>query len=114
MDINKYLVDASTVGDWDSQEQLIADNFNRIYQALNLRIGPILIVGSEQQWDPDLYDEIMSHVRSAWVNKDKLISLTDEQIEEYVASQAATYHIPPVPPPIVDNVEVMNEPEASK
>ncbi len=113
MDLNKYLVDASTVGDWGGKEQLIADNFNRIYQALNLRIGPILIVGSEQQWDPNLYDEIMSHVRGAWMSKDKLLSLTDEQIEEYVESQAAIYHIPPVPPPVVDNVEVIKEPEAA-
>lgn len=113
MDLNKYLVDASTVGDWDDQEQLIADNFNRIYQALDLRIGPILIVGSEQQWDPNLYDEIMSHVRATWMSKDKLLSLTDEKIEEYVESQAAIYHIPPVPPPVVDNVEIIKEPEAT-
>lgn len=96
------------MGDWDGQEQLIADNFNRIYQALNLRISPILIVGNEQQWDPKLYDEIMSHVRG-WMNKGRLLSLTDEQIEEYVASQAAIHHILPV----ADNVEVMAEPEVA-
>lgn len=113
MDINKYLVDADSVGDWNGQEQLIADNFNRIYQALDLRIGPILVVGSEQQWDPNLYDDIMGHVRGAWVSKDKLLSLTDAQIEEYVESQAAAYHIPPVPQPVVDNVEIVKEPEAT-
>ncbi len=113
MDLNKYLVDASTVGDYGGREQLATDNLNRIYKALNLRISPILIVGKEKQWDPELYDEIMSHVRDAWTNKDRLLALTDEQIDEYVESQAEIYHIPPVPPPIPDNVEVMKGPDTA-
>ena len=113
MDTNKYLVDASTVGDYGCCGQLAADNLNRIYKALHLRISPILIVGKEEQWDPEFYDEIMSHVRDAWMDKDRLLSLTDEQIDEYVESQAGIYHIPPVPPPIPDNVEVMNTPKAA-
>lgn len=113
MDLNKYLVDASTVGNWGGQDQLAADNLNRIYKALHLRISPILIVGKEKQWDPELYDNIMSHVRDTWMDKDRLLALTDEQIEEYVESQAAIYHIPPVPPPIPDNVEVMKAPDAT-
>ena len=113
MDLNKYLVDASNVGDWGGDEQLAADNLNRIYKALDLRITPLLIVGKEQQWDPELYDEIMSHVRDAWMNKDRLLKLTEEQIKNYVESQAAAHHIPPVPPPVVDNVEVMKAPQAA-
>ncbi len=47
------------------------------------------------------------------MNKDRLLALTDGQIEEYVESQAAIYHIPPVPPPVADNVEVVKAPEAA-
>lgn len=113
MDLNKYLVDASTVGDYGGHGQLAADNLNRIYKALHLRISPILIVGKEKHWDPEFYNEIMSHVRDACMNKNRLLALTDEQIEDYVESQAAIYHIPPVPPSVPDNVEVMKAPEAA-
>lgn len=113
MDLNKYLVDADNVGDWGGDEQRAADNLNRIYKAIDLRITPLLIVGKEHQWDPELYDEIMSHVQASWINKDRLLALTDEQIEAYVESQAAIHHIPPVPPSVVDNVEVMKAPEAA-
>ncbi len=111
MDLNKYLVNAGVVCNWDSQNQLVADNLNRIYHALDLRISPILVVGEERHWDPQLYDEIMSHVQGDWMGKkDMLLHLTDEQIEEYVESRAAVYHIQPVPPPVVDNVEIMETP----
>lgn len=111
MELNKYLVDVNAMCNWDGQDQLAADNLNRIYHALDLRLSPILIVGNERQWDPKLYDEIMSHVRDDWTNKDRLLNLTDEQIEEYVQSRAAFYHIPLVPPPVVDNVEIMKVPK---
>ncbi|MEO6696894.1 MAG: hypothetical protein ABIN45_02715 [Gammaproteobacteria bacterium] len=111
MNLSKYLVDVNDVGDWGGQEQPAADNLNRIYHALDLRICPIIIVGDERQWDPKLYGEIMSHVWGDWMRKDMLLNLTDEQIREYVESQAAIYAIPPIPPPIVDNVEVMGAQE---
>lgn len=109
MDLNKYLVDASSVGDWGGQEQLAAHNLNRIYHALDLRICPILIVGDERQWNPGLYGEIMSHVWRDWMHKDMLLNLTDERLKEYVESMADYYHIQAVPPYVVDNVEITVE-----
>ena len=101
MDLNKYLVTAGTVCNWDGQDQVAADNLNRIYRALDLRISPILIMGDEPHWDPHLYDKIMEQVRGDWLcQKDKLFSLTDEQIQDYVESQAAIFHIPPPAPSI--------------
>ncbi len=44
MNLSKYLVDAGTVSNWVNQNQLVADNINRIYHALDLRINPILIM----------------------------------------------------------------------
>ncbi|MDA1107336.1 MAG: hypothetical protein O2845_02925 [Proteobacteria bacterium] len=111
MNLSKYLVNASTVCSWDGENQRAADNFNRIYHALDMRISPVLIIGKEPQWDPELYNEIMSRVRDDWMRKkDMLLKLTDEQIAEYVESQAAIYHISPVLPPVVDNVEVLRAP----
>lgn len=111
MNLSKYLVDVNDVGDWGGHEQTAADNLNRIYHTLDLRISPILIVGDERQWDPKLYGEIMSHVWGDWMRKDTLLNATDEQIREYVDSQATIYAIPPVPPAIVDNVEVVWTPQ---
>lgn len=108
MNLSNYLVNASTVCQWDRENQLIADNLNRIYHALDMRLNPILIMGEEPRWNPNLYSEIMDHVRDNWMcKKDVLLKLTDEQIEEYVRSQAEIYHIPPVPPHAVDNVEIL-------
>jgi len=108
MNLSNYLVNASIVCKWDGENQLAADNLNRIYHALDMRLNPILIMGGEPQWDPNLYSEIMDHVRDHWMCKrDMLLHLTDEQIEEYVRSQAEIYHIPPVPPHVVDNVEIL-------
>ncbi len=112
MSLSKYLADAGTVSNWDSQNRWVADNINRIYHALDLRIGPILIMGKERHWDPKLYDEIMSYVQNYWMGKkDRLLHLTDDQIEKYVACQAAKHNIQPVPPPVADNVEILQAPE---
>ncbi len=101
MDLNRYLVSASTICNWDGQDQKAADSLNRIYHALDLRISPILIMGDEPHWDRKLYDEIMGRVRGDWLcQKDKLLNLTDEQIHEYVESRAAMFHIPPPAPSI--------------
>ncbi len=101
MDLNRYLVTASTVCNWDGQDQKAADNLNRIYHALDLRINPVLIMGEELHWDPGLYDKIMGQVRGDWLcRKDELLSLTDEQIQDYVESRAAMFHIP-LPAPTI-------------
>ncbi|MBI3343281.1 MAG: hypothetical protein HY028_00095 [Gammaproteobacteria bacterium] len=101
MDLNRYLVNASTVCNWDGQDQLAADNLNRIYHALDLRICPVLIMGTEPHWDPDLYDKIMGQVRGDWLDqRDRLLNVTDEQIQDYVESRAAAFHIPPPAPSI--------------
>ncbi len=114
MNLSKYLVDAGTVSNWVNQNQLVADNINRIYHALDLRINPILIMGEERHWDPQLYDKMMSHVQYDWMGKQyMLLHLTDEQIEEYTEYRAASYHIPQVPPPVVDNVEILQAQERS-
>ncbi len=117
MNLNKYLADADTVSNLDSPNKRVADNLNRIYHALDLRIGPILIMGEERHWDPKLYDEMMSHVQGdwmkRWLSRFMLLHLTDEQIEEYVESKAAIHHIPQVPPPVVDNVEILQAQERS-
>ena len=101
MDLNRYLVSAGTVCNWDGQDQRAADNLNLIYRALDLRIGPVLIMGDEPHWDPGLYDKMMGRVRSDWLSqKDKLLNITDEQIHEYVESRAAIFQIPQPAPTI--------------
>lgn len=92
MNLNKYLVTAHGVSRWDDRDQrdqMVANNINRIYHALDLRIGPILITGDERHWNEDLYHKIMGDVRGDWSCKiDKLLNITDEQIQEYVEFRA--------------------------
>ena len=106
MDLNRYLATASTVCNWDGQDQVAADNLNRISRALDLRISPILIMGDEPNWDPGLYDRMMGRVRSDWLSqKDELLNITDEQIHDYVESRSAIFKIPQPAPASGDAID---------
>ncbi|HLA74511.1 MAG TPA: hypothetical protein VJM76_01190 [Gammaproteobacteria bacterium] len=94
MNITNYLVTARAVGDCGGEEQRVADNLNRVYHALDSRIEPVLIVGHEALYDPELYHEIMSGVwRDLSSRKEALLDITDADIEAYVDDVYGRYHI---------------------
>lgn len=95
MSLSKYLSDAYSVGAWNGQEQRAADQLNRIYHKLDERIFNVLVMGDEAHYHPDIYDEIMSHVWDDWANNPKLLDLTGQQIEQYVAQFTNAYAPPP-------------------
>ena len=98
MNLYNYIARQDTVGDCDGDEQAVAHNLNRIYRALDVRIGQLLVVGKEDAYDPDKYDEIMREVWRDWGNtwgnkKETLLVLTDEQIERYVEAVCAKHTV---------------------
>ncbi|MEO5574519.1 MAG: hypothetical protein ABIR48_08585 [Gammaproteobacteria bacterium] len=98
MNLNKYIAYHDTVGNCDGHEHLVAHNLNRIYRALDARIGQLLVVGKEDAYDPDKYDEVMRGVWRDWGNtwgnkKEALLDLTDGQIERYVEGVCAQHTV---------------------
>ncbi len=85
MDLNQYKADADSVGNCNGQEEVVAENLNRIYAALELRLYPLFVTGMEGHYNPDKYEEIMDNVKSDWSGREnELATLTDEQIQAYV------------------------------
>lgn len=85
MDLNQYKADADSVGNCNGQEEEVAENLNRIYAALELRLYPLFITGMEGHYNPDKYEEIMDNVKNDWSGREnELATLQDEQIQAYV------------------------------
>jgi len=65
------------VGEWDGQEELAADNFNRIQDAL--------YDAAPDEYDDDKLSNLMKSAWDDWGSEETLLTVTDEQISEYVA-----------------------------
>lgn len=94
MTLSKYLCNASTVGDWNGQEQRAADNLNRIYHALDECLFHILVMGDEKNYHPEIYDAVMSRVWGDWKNSPALLTLTHEAMEKYIQASTVAYTMP--------------------
>ena len=65
-----------SVGEWDGQEELAADNFNKIQDAL--------YEAAPDEYNDDDLHELMKSAWDYWGSKEDLLIITDEQINEYV------------------------------
>ncbi|WP_163930742.1 hypothetical protein [Paraferrimonas sp. SM1919] len=75
--IQDFLVSADEVGDWEGDEQLVADNLNRIYHCIySLADEDIAIEKLEQT---------LLAVWGFWQYNSDLVSLEDEEIEVFAA-----------------------------
>lgn len=94
MNLSKYLADFDSVGDCAGQEQAVVDKLNAIYRALDCRIDHLFIVGPEDLYDPDRYDEIMCAVWRDWHDKKaELATLSEAEIDAYVNKLCVGYHV---------------------
>lgn len=75
--LNAALATTESVGEWDGQEELAAENVNRIYTAI-YKAAP-------NDTDTDTLAEIMHRVWDEWGSEEKLLTLTDEDVEKYVS-----------------------------
>ena len=75
---NMNAVQATTdsVGEWDGQEQLAADNCNRIQDAM--------YDAAPDEYGDDQLHELMKVIWDHWGSRGDLLTVTDEQISEFV------------------------------
>ena len=65
-----------SVGEWDGQEDLAAQQINRIYDAL--------YAAAPDEYNDDQLSELMHSAWDVWGSEEKLLTITDDQIESYV------------------------------
>jgi hypothetical protein len=65
-----------SVGEWDGQEELAADNFNRIQDAL--------YEAAPDEYNDDKLHMLMKSAWDHWGSEAELLTITDKQINEYV------------------------------
>lgn len=76
LDIHEFLFHPSEVGEWEGEEELAADNINRIYHRLHDVVDPDI--------DPGLLRAMMEAVWPYWQHQPGLVELDDETIEHFV------------------------------
>ena len=67
---------SDNVGVWDGQEELAAENINRIQDAL--------YEAAPDDYNDDDLHQIMKRVWDDWGSEEALLTITDEQIKYYV------------------------------
>ena len=65
-----------SVGEWDGQEQLAADNCNKIQDAM--------YDAAPDEYNDDRLYELMNVIWDYWGSREDLLTITDEQISEFV------------------------------
>ena len=65
-----------SVGEWDGEEQTAADNINRIQDAL--------YEAAPDDYNDDDLHPLMKIVWDYWGSREDLLTITDEQINEFV------------------------------
>jgi hypothetical protein len=69
---------ASSVGDWDGQEELAAKNINRIYDAIYAAV--------DDDYDTDKLAQIIHDVWDDYGSDENLLTISDNEIAGYVES----------------------------
>ena len=73
---NSVRATRDSVGDWDGQEDLAAQQINRIYDAL--------YEAAPDEYNDDQLSELMHCAWDVWGSEGKLLVITDDAIEAYV------------------------------
>jgi hypothetical protein len=68
---------AGSVGEWDGQEELAADNVNRIYDAIYAAVN--------DDYDTDKLAQIIHNVWDDYGSDEHLLTITDNEIAGYVS-----------------------------
>lgn len=64
------------VGEWDGHEQLAADNCNMIQDAM--------YDAAPDEYNDDQLHELVKVIWDYWGNREDLLTITDEQVSEFV------------------------------
>jgi len=87
IEINEFLFDASEVGEWEGEEELAADNINRIYHHLYQVVDPTTPMV--------LFREMLEAIWPYWQHQPGLLELDDDLIEHFVTFLIDEFEVEP-------------------
>jgi hypothetical protein len=73
--IHDYLVSEAVVGDWDGEEELVAENLNEIYHTL--------YDYAEEDIEPEVLSELLALVWEHWIGQDALAEIESADISDW-------------------------------
>lgn len=73
--IHDYLVSESVVGDWDGQEELVAERINEIYHCLYDL--------AEEDITPEVLEPLLALVWDTWIGQEALVEIESEDIYDW-------------------------------
>lgn len=73
--IHDYLVTEAIVGDWDGQEEIVAERVNEIYHTLYDL--------AEEDIDTEILEQLLALVWDAWIGQDVLPDLESDDIYDW-------------------------------
>ncbi|GAA6204371.1 MULTISPECIES: hypothetical protein [Thalassotalea] len=73
--IHDFLVSEAVVGDWDGQEELVAENLNEIYHTL--------YDYAEEDIEPEVLNQLLALVWENWIGQDALAEIESSDISDW-------------------------------
>lgn len=73
--IHDYLVSEAVVGDWDGEEEHVAENLNEIYHTL--------YDYAEEDIEPEILSQLLALVWDNWIGQDALSEIESEDISDW-------------------------------
>jgi len=77
LDINEFLFDITQVGEWEGEEEIAAENINRVYHRLFETVN--------EDTDLELFRDMLEAIWPYWQHQPGLVDLDDELIEHFIA-----------------------------
>jgi RNase P subunit RPR2 len=74
-----------SVGEWDGQEEIAAENFNQIQDAL--------YDAAPDDYNDDQLHDLMKTAWDNWGSDERLLTLTEKQIDQYINEIFPTYEL---------------------
>lgn len=73
--IHDYLVSEAVVGDWEGQEELVAENINEIYHTL--------YDYAEEDIEPEVLEQLLSLVWDNWIGQEAIVEIDSADISDW-------------------------------
>lgn len=75
VDIHDYLVTEAIVGDWDGDEEIVAERVNEFYHTLYDL--------AEEDIETEILERLLALIWDAWIGQDELPDLESEDIYDW-------------------------------
>lgn len=75
VDIHDYLVTEAIVGDWDGEEEIVAERVNEFYHTLYDL--------AEEDIETEILEQLLALIWDTWIGQDELPDLESEDIYDW-------------------------------